>query len=80
MQCQTLLNSRVQTFSDFIKEWDFDPGKDTGHGQGQLVTINEPGHPNHGKRGRIVRHQGLESGVDVGSGLSWHNRGNLKRA
>jgi hypothetical protein len=26
-----------------------------------------------------VRHQGLESGVDVGTGLSWHNRANLKK-
>ena len=73
------LNIVVLNFSDFIKEWSFEPGKDTGHAQGQMVQIHEPGHPNHGKQGRIVRHQGLESGVDVGTGLSWHNRANLKR-
>ena len=63
-------------FTNFIKEWEFEPANDSGHPVGKTVKINQPGHANHGKTGRIVRHQGTDSLVDFGGGTnpSWHNR------
>ena len=62
-------------FADFIKEWEFG-GSESSHQIGARVRVNDPGHANHGKQGRILRHQGVDSLVDFGAGHqpSWHNR------
>ena len=63
-------------FSNFINEWEFG-GSESTHKLGASVTVNQPGHENHGQTGRVVRHQGVESLVDFGGGArkaSWHNR------
>jgi hypothetical protein len=70
----------LKKFSDFIKEWTFEPGKDTGHKVGARVRVHLPGHADHGKEGELIRHQGTDSLVNFGpgKGASFHNRGDLK--
>lgn len=66
----------LKKFSEFLKEWSFEPGADSGHGVGTRVRVNRPGHADHGREGRILRHHGVESLVDFGAGhgASTHNR------
>jgi len=67
-------------FTQFLKESDLQElDWNYGHPAGSTVKINEPGHPNHGKVGQVVRQMGHEHGVDVKSGsLSWHRTDKLQ--